>query len=73
LDPPAQRLEDVAPSGYAVETGDRASEEAPPTCSVRAHGANPEAVDDYIEASGKEPGELLLDGRGGRDRCITTC
>jgi integrase len=31
-----------------------------------------QAVDDYINASGKTPGEFLFGSRGGRDRCITT-
>ena len=31
-----------------------------------------EAVDSYIEAADKKPGEFLFAGRGGRDRPITT-
>jgi integrase len=31
-----------------------------------------QAVDDYIKADGKKPGEFLLTGRGDRGRCMTT-
>src|SRR6266851_6562515 len=31
-----------------------------------------QAVDDYIKAAGKKPGEFLFSSRGSRDRCITT-
>jgi integrase len=31
-----------------------------------------QAVDDYIKAAGKKPGEFLFSGRGDHNRCITT-
>ena len=31
-----------------------------------------QAVDDYIKAAGKKPGEFLFSGRGGHNRCMTT-
>ena len=31
-----------------------------------------QAVDDYIKAAGKKPGEFLFTGRRDRGRCITT-
>jgi hypothetical protein len=31
-----------------------------------------QAVDDYIKAVGKKPGEFLFKGRGYRDRSMTT-
>ena len=31
-----------------------------------------QAVDDYIKAVGKKPGEFLFTGRGDRNRCMTT-
>jgi integrase len=31
-----------------------------------------QAVDDYIKASGKKPGEFLFNGRGHKDHCMTT-
>jgi integrase len=31
-----------------------------------------QAVDDYIKAAGKKPGEFLFRGRGDNNRCMTT-
>ena len=31
-----------------------------------------QAVDDYIKATGKKPGEFLFSGRGDHNRCMTT-
>jgi len=31
-----------------------------------------QAVDDYIKAAGKKPGEFMFSGRGDHDRCMTT-
>jgi integrase len=31
-----------------------------------------QAVDDYIKAARKKPGEFLFSSRGSRDRCVTT-
>ena len=31
-----------------------------------------QAVDDYINAAGKKPGEFLFSGRGDHNRCMTT-
>ena len=30
-----------------------------------------QAVDDYIKAAGKKPGDFLFSGRGDHDRCMT--
>ena len=68
----ALRVEDVAPSGYAV---DRATVRQKQTCRpVRFEliEQTRQAVDDYIKAAGKKPGEFLFSGRGGHKRCMTT-
>ena len=31
-----------------------------------------EAIDDYIRAANKKPGEFLISGRGDHNRCMTT-
>ena len=31
-----------------------------------------QAVDDYLKATGKKPGEFLFSGRGDHNRCMTT-
>ena len=60
----ALRVEDVAPSGYAV---DRAT-----VRQKKLTEQTRQAVDDYIKAAGNKPGEFLFNGRGDRNRCMTT-
>jgi integrase len=68
----ALRVEDVAPSGYAV---DRAMVRQKKTgCSVRFELTEQtrQAVDDYIKATGRKPGEFLFCSRRDHGRCMTT-
>src|ERR1700760_1947995 len=58
----ALRVEDVAPSGYAVDRPVR----------FELTEQTRQAVDDYIRAAGKKPGEFLFSGRGHHSRCVTT-
>ena len=60
----ALRVEDVARSGYAV---DRAT-----VRQKKLTEQTRQAVDDYIKAAGKKPGEFLFKGRGDHNRCMTT-
>ena len=62
----ALRVEDVAPSGYAV---DRATVRQKQTCRpVRFEliEQTRQAVDDYIKAAGRKPREFLFSGRCSR-------
>src|ERR1700741_3451200 len=68
----ALRVEDVAPSGYAVDA---------PQCGRRRRVGPSEfemteqtrqAIDDYIKLAGKKPGEYLFSGHGRHNRCMTT-
>jgi hypothetical protein len=59
-----KRLYDGPCNGTAEEDG-TASE-------VRADGSNRQAVDCYLKAAGKKPGEFLFTGRRGFGQCITT-
>jgi integrase len=66
------KVEDVAPSGYAV---DRATVRQRKTGQpVRFELTEPtrEAVDSYIKAAGKKPGEFLFPGRRGPGQSMTT-
>ncbi len=68
----ALRVEDVAPSGYAVDrTTVRQTKTGRPVRFELTEQTR-QAVDDYIKAAGKKPGEFLFSSRGSRDRCITT-
>src|SRR5262252_3583993 len=66
------KVEDVAPHGHAVDSGDRAPEEDGPACRFEMTEQTREAVDGYIPAAHKKPGEFLFGGRRGRDRPIAT-
>jgi integrase len=65
----ALRVEDVAPSGYAV---DRATVRQKRPVRFELTEQTRQAVDDYIKAAGKKPGEFLFSGRGDNNRCMTT-
>jgi integrase len=68
----AIRVEDVAAGGY---TADRATVRQKKTGrSVRFELSEQtrQAVDDYLKATGKRPGEFLFNGRRGPDRNMTT-
>jgi integrase len=66
----ALKVEDVAPNGYAIDrarqrkTGRRVKFEL--TDQTR------QALDGYLRAAGKEPGEFLFTGRTDNGQCMTT-
>jgi integrase len=70
----ALRVEDVAPSGYAVSRSRRGAAEEKPVgpSGLNLRSRPRQAVDDYIRAAGKKPGEFLFSGRGCHSRCMTT-
>jgi integrase len=65
----ALRVEDVAPSRYAVG---RATVRQKRPVRFELTEQTRQAVDDYIKAAGKKPGEFLFSGRGDNNRCMTT-
>ncbi len=68
----ALRVEDVAPSGYAVDRATARQKKTGRPVRFELTEQTRQAVDDYIKVAGKKPGEFLLSGRGSRDRCMTT-
>jgi integrase len=68
----ALRVEDVAPSGYAVERATVRQKKTGRPVRFELTEQTRQAVDDYVKASGKKPGEFLFSGRRGRDRCMMT-
>ena len=68
----ALRVEDVAPSGYVVDrTTVRQKKTARPVRFELTEQTR-QAVDDYIKAAAKKPGEYLFSGRRGHNRGMTT-
>jgi integrase len=67
----ALKVEDVAPSGYSV---DRATVLQKKTRAARFELTEQtrQAVDDYLRATGKKPGEFMFTGRRAPGQCMTT-
>ena len=68
----ALRVEDVAPSGYAVDRATVRQKKTGRPVRFELTEQTRQAVDDYIKAVGKKPGEFLFSGRGDPGRCMTT-
>ena len=68
----ALRVEDVAPAGYAVDRATVRQKKTGRPVRFELTEQTRQAVDDYIKASGKKPGEFLFRGRGDNNRCMTT-
>jgi integrase len=68
----ALRVEDVAPSGYAVDRATVRQKKTGQPVRFELTEQTRQAVDEYVRHSGKKPGEFLFTGRGGSDRYMTT-
>ena len=68
----ALRVEDVAPSGYAVNRATVRQKKTGRPVRFELTEQTRQAVDDYIKAAGKKPGEFLFSGRGDNNHCMTT-
>ena len=66
------RVEDVAPHGHAVDRASIRQKKTGQPVRFEMTEQTREAVDSYIGAASKKPGEFLFGGRRGRDRPITT-
>lgn len=68
----ALRVEDVAPSGYAVDRATVRQKKTGRPVRFELTEQTRLALDDYIRATGKKPGEFLFTGRRGPGQCVTT-
>jgi integrase len=66
------RVEDVPPHGHAVDRATVRQKKTGQPVRFEMTEQTREAVDNYIEAASKKPGEFLFGGRRGRGRPITT-
>jgi integrase len=66
------RVEDVAPHGLAVDRATVRQKKTGQPVKFEMTEQTREAIDNYLAAAGKKPGEFTFDGRRGRDRPITT-
>jgi integrase len=66
------RVEDIAPHGHAVDRATVRQKKTGQPVRFEMTEQTREAVDSYIGATRKKPGEFLFSGRRGRERPITT-
>jgi integrase len=68
----ALKVEDVAPSGYAVDRATVRQKKTGQPVKFELTEQTREAVDHYLRAARKKPGEPLFTGRRGAGLCMTT-
>ena len=68
----ALRVEDIAPNGYAIDRATVRQKKTGPPVKFELTDQTRQAVDDYLKATGKKPGEFLFTGRRGIGQCMTT-
>ena len=68
----AVRVEDVAPNGYTMERATVRQKKTGRPVKFELTDQTRQAIDDYLKAAGKKPGEFLFTGRGGFGQCMTT-
>jgi integrase len=68
----ALKVEDVAPNGYSVDRATVRQKKTGRAVKFELTEQTRQAVDDYLRASGKKPGEFMFTGRRGSGRSITT-
>ena len=68
----ALKVEDVAPNGYTVERATVRQRKTRRPVKFELTEQTRQAVEDYLRASGKKPGEFLFSGRRQGGHCMTT-
>jgi integrase len=68
----ALKVEDVAPSGYAVDRATVRQKKTGQPVRFELTEQTRQAVDDYVRAAAKKPGEFMFTSRLGSERSITT-
>jgi integrase len=68
----AVRVEDVAPNGYTMDRATVRQKKTGRPVKFELTDQTRRAIDDYLKAAAKKPGEFLFAGRRGSDHCMTT-
>src|SRR5438270_6024004 len=68
----AMKVEDVAPSGYMIDRATVRQRKTGRPVKFELTDQTREAVDDYLRATGKKPGEYLFTGSRGIGQGMTT-
>jgi integrase len=66
------KVEDVALNGYAADRATVRQSKTGQPVRFELTEQTRQAVDDYLAAAGKKPGDFMFSGRKGSDRRITT-
>jgi len=66
------RVEDVAPNGYAADRATIRQKKTGQPVRFELTEQTRQAVDDYLKAAGKKPGEFLFNGRRSSTQGMTT-
>ena len=67
----ALKVEDIAPSGRAVDRATVRQKKTGRPVRFELTEQTRQSADEYINAANKKPGEFLFSGRRGLERCIT--
>ncbi len=68
----ALKVDDVAPNGYAVNRATVRQKKTGRPVKFELTEQTRQAVDDYLKAASKKPGQFLFSGRRGADQGMTT-
>src|SRR3984957_14343997 len=68
----AVKVEDVAPNGYAMDRATVRQKKTGRPVKFELTDPTRQAVDDYLKAASKKPGDFLFMGRRGVGQCMTT-
>jgi integrase len=68
----ALRVEDIAPNGYAIDRATVRQKKTGRPVRFELTDQTRQAVDDYLKAAGKKPGEFLFTGRDGPTWSMST-
>lgn len=66
------KVEDIAPHGVAVARASVRQRKTGRTVRFELTEQTREAIDEYLRAFGRKPGDFLFPSRRHKDRCITT-
>ena len=66
------KVEDVAPNGYTIERATVRQRKTGRPVKFELTEQTRQAIEDYLRASGKKPGEFLFTSRRRGSRCMTT-
>jgi integrase len=68
----AVKVEDVAPNGYTMDRATVRQKKTGRSVKFELTDQTRQAIDDYLKATGKKPGEFLFTGRRSFGRYMTT-